>query len=125
MVALMTTHEPTDPNALIVKHLCAIGKALEKNFTLMGRPLEIEEIFSLTGLLPAMVKKAEHFSNLCLGYGLGSTFEKADPSLLGQKVTFDDATPSVIRYVCILDVLIEIINHAGDSNVSLDELMYE
>ena len=110
----------------ISKQLGAIVKSLNVNFTLNQRPISPEEIFQETGLLVALARRADQLSTLCLRYGIGVTFVETENTLLGVKVIFDDVTPNTLRYLCILDVLQEIINVSPDrSNVSLDELMYD
>ncbi len=108
------------------KQLCAITKALKVNFTLNQRVLTPEEIFKDTGLFPAIARRADQLCSLCLGYGLGVTFTETEEALTGVRVVFDDVTPNTLRYLCILDVLYELIYISGNSSsVSLDELMYD
>lgn len=108
------------------KQLGAIAKALGANFTLNDRPISYEEVFADTGLLPAMARRADQLCSLCLGYGIGITFAEAEKSLLGVKVTFDDVTPNILRFLCLTDVLCELMQ-AGKSTAQtpLDELMYD
>jgi intracellular multiplication protein IcmS len=103
-----------------------IAKALNLNFTLNGRPLSYPEVFSDMGMLPALAKRADQLCSLCLGYGLGVTFTEAEGSRLGIKSIFDDDTPATLRYLCITDVLYELM-HAAPSKgqVPLDDLMYD
>lgn len=110
----------------ISKQMTTIVKSLKINFTLNQRPISVEEIFQETGLFVALARRADQLSSLCLGYGIGVTFSETENALLGVKAIFDDVTPNVLRYMCLLDVLFEIINIAPDrNNVSLDELMYD
>lgn len=110
----------------IANKMCAIVKQLGVNFTLKGRPISYTEIFSDTGLLPGLVRRADQLSSLCLGYGLGATFDDVEKSLLGVKVSFDEFTPDILRVFCITDVVCELIKSSPDKNeVSLDELMYD
>ena len=110
----------------IQKALCAIAKALNAKFTLNDRPISYEEVFSDTGLLPALARRADQLCSLCLGYGIGISFAEADKALLGVKITFDEVTPNVLRYLCITDVLCELIQSSKNTNVTpLDELMYD
>lgn len=106
--------------------LAKIAKVLSANFTLNGRSISYEEVFSETGLLPALARRADQLSSLCLGYGIGASFDEAEKSLLGVKVIFDDVTPNIIRYLCLTDVIHELIQ-AGPTphNTPLDELMYD
>src|SRR3990167_2145276 len=92
--------------------LSAMTKQIGANFTLKGRPISYTEMFADTGLLPGLVKRADQLASLCLGYGLGATYEDVEKSLLGVKVTFDEFTPDVLRLFCILDVLNELIKNS-------------
>ena len=59
-------------------------------------------------------------------YGIGATFDEAPESKLGVKVKFDATTPEVLRLLCIIDVLNEIVKAAPiRDKVSLDELLYD
>lgn len=106
--------------------LSEMTKKIGANFTLKGRPISRTEIFSDTGLLPGLAKRADQLASLCLGYGLGATYEDVEKSLLGVKVTFDEFTPDVLRLFCILDVVCELIKSSSSKDaVALDELMYD
>lgn len=106
--------------------LTNIAKKMGYNYTLKGRPLAYSEVFSDTGLLPGLAKRADQLASLCLGYGLGASYEDIEESLLGVKVAFDEFTPDVLRLFCITDVLYEMAKMSPDpSQVSLDELMYD
>lgn len=110
----------------LIKKLCAIAKALNANFTLRGNPISYEEVFSVTGLLPALAKRADQLASLCLGYGIGVSFEDAEKSLKGTRVKFDDVTPNTLRLLCITDVICEIMQAApSQASIPLDELMYD
>ncbi len=99
---------------------------MNANFTLNSRQMTYTEVFADTGLLPAIARRADQLCSLCLGYGIGVTFDESDKSTLGVKVTFDDVTPNVLRLLCMTDVINELIE-AGPSREStpLDELMYD
>lgn len=106
--------------------MAAVAKSMGKFYTLKGRQLNIDEVFSDTGLMPGLARRADQIASLCFGYGLGATFEDEEQSLLGQRVIFDSFTPDALRVFCILDSLMEIIR--GNDNggvVSMDELMYD
>jgi intracellular multiplication protein IcmS len=108
------------------KKLKAIAKALKVTFTLNGKPANLDEVFSEKGLLPAIARRADQLSSLCLGYGIGIKFEETTSALLGVAVEFDDIVPNAIRYLCILDILCELIyNSPSKELVPLDELMYD
>lgn len=95
-------------------------------FLLNDRMITFEEIFSPAGLLPALSRRADQLCSLCLGYGMGVTFEEAQGSILGVKVVFDDVTPAILRVLCLTDVISELIKAAPSPHaVALDELMYD
>src|SRR5579863_8406396 len=94
-----------DISELIAK----IARTMGARFSLNGRPMTVEEVFTPTGLLPAISRRADQLCSLCLGYGIGATFEEAEGSVLGVKVIFDDITPNVLRLLCIVDVMNELI----------------
>lgn len=108
------------------KQLCSIAKVLGAKFYFRDKQISYEEVFSETGLLPALAKRADQLCSLCLGYGIGAVFPEADKSLLGTRVQFDEITPNILRFLCILDVLNELVKFAPSKDrVSLDELMYD
>lgn len=102
------------------------ARLMQGNFSLNGRPLTMEEVFSPTGLLPGIARRADQLSSLCLGYGIGATFDEAEGSLLGVQVVFDDITPNVLRIMCMIDVLNELMKGTPKGEtVALDQLMYD
>ncbi len=108
------------------KKLEAIVKHMGSTFTFKGRALPPAEIFADTGLLPGLAKRADQLSQLCFGYGIGASFEDMDKAVLGNKVTFDEFTPDVLRLFTIVDVLYELIRSSADPQVvALDELLYD
>ncbi len=108
------------------KSLAKIAKTMNAKFYLNERMISYDEVFSETGLLPAIARRADQLCSLCLGYGIGVSFDEAEKSLLGVKSIFDDVTPNVLRLMCITDVLSELIQSAPDkTKTPLDELMYD
>ncbi len=108
------------------KKLIALVKVMNVNFTLNSKPISYEKVFAVDGLLPGLARRADQLCSLCLGYGIGVTFEESEGTTLGTKVSFDEATPNILRLLCIGDVLSEIIKSASSSDsVPLDELMYD
>lgn len=110
----------------ISKQLEQIAKALNCNFTLHDRPVSYEQVFAPTGMLPAIARRADQLCSLCLGYGIGVSFDEAEKSTMGVEVTFDEVTPNILRFMCITDILCELIHSAPiKGKVPLDELMYD
>lgn len=112
--------------ANLSKKLTKLAISMNAKFSLRDSPISYAEVFSETGMLPAISRRADQLCSLCLGYGIGVTFEEMEGTILGLKVTFDDVTPHSLRYLCIVDVINELIKAArGKELVPLDELMYD
>lgn len=110
----------------IQSNLCAIAKSLGADFTLKDRLLAHEEVFADTGLLPALAKRADQLCSLCLGYGIGVSFEEVEKSQLGVQVKFDEATPGALRLMCLTDILCELIHMSPSRElVPLDDLLLD
>jgi intracellular multiplication protein IcmS len=110
----------------IQSDLIAVAKALHADFTLSDRLLSHDDVFSDIGLLPAMAKRADQLCSLCLGYGIGVSFEEVEKSQLGVRVKFDEMTPGVLRLMCLTDILCELINMSPSRElVPLDDLMLD
>lgn len=113
-------------NVDISKSMAMIAAHLNAKFYLNDRFVSYEEIFSVTGLLPAIAKRADQLCSLCLGYGLGLSFDDSEEALLGSRVSFDEVTPNAIRLLCMTDVVNELIQHGPSKEYTpLDELMYD
>lgn len=110
----------------ISKCMALIAARMNAKFYLNDRFVSYEEVFSVTGLLPAIARRADQLCSLCLGYGIGVTFNDSEGALLGTQVVFDEVTPVTLRLLCMTDVVTELIN-GGPSNdyTPLDELMYD
>jgi intracellular multiplication protein IcmS len=110
----------------LAKKLEAISKQLGATFSFKGQNLPLAEVFAETGLLPGLAKRADQLAQLCLGYGIGVSFQDADQAVLGKKVNFDEFTPEVLRIFMITDVLCELIRMSPTPHaVALDELLYD
>lgn len=110
----------------ISKYMGLIATKMNAKFYLNDRFVSYDEVFSTTGLLPAIARRADQLCSLCLGYGLGITFSDSEVSLLGTEVIFDKVTPSVLRLLCLTDVVNELIQGGPSKDYTpLDELMYD
>src|SRR3982751_3514174 len=110
----------------ISQKICKIVRVMGSRFSLNGRPMTIDEVFAPAGLLPAIARRADQLCSLCLGYGIGVTFEEVEGSTLGVKVVFDDITPNILRLLCITDVVNELIQSTPRGDMTpLDQLMYD
>ena len=110
----------------IEKILVKIFKMKDYRFILKDREITLEEIFSPSGLLPAIAKRADNLCSLCLGYGLGAEFDKEEKSSLGTTVTLDESTPQALVVLMLFDVMEDIrIRSNSSKGIVLDELLYD
>ena len=110
----------------ITNKLISLAKKMGYHFTFKNQPIGYPEIFADVGLLPGLARRADQLASLCLGYGIGATFDDCEEGLLGSKVTFDEFTPDALRLLCIGDVLYELVKTSADpSSAALDELLYD
>lgn len=110
----------------IRKSMALIAASMNAKFYLNDRFVSFEEVFADTGLLPAIARRADQLCSLCLGYGLGVSFDEAEGALLGTRVVFDEVTPNVLRLLCMTDVVNELIQGGPSRDYTpLDELMYD
>lgn len=110
----------------VSEQLGKIARLMNARFVLNGRPMTIDEVLAPTALLPAIARRADQLSSLCLGYGIGATFEEAEGTTLGVRVIFDDITPNLLRLLCMTDVLNELIQATPRGDMTpLDQLMYD
>ena len=91
------------------KCMTLIAASMNAKFYLNDRFVSFDEVFVDTGLMPAIAKRADQLCSLCLGYGLGATYDEAEGALLGIRVVFDEVTPNVLRLLCMTDVMNELI----------------
>ena len=110
----------------VTKEIIKVARTIGARFSLNGRPLTLEEALSTTGLLPGISRRADQLCSLCLGYGIGVSFEEVEGASLGVKVVFDDLTPHVLRMLCLTDVMFELIKGTPKGDLtSLDQLLYD
>lgn len=110
----------------VVQVMSSIMRKQGISFTLEGQPIKYESVFADNGMLPPIAQRADQLCSLCLGYGLGITFEEDSEGTVKKRVQFDEATPKVLRYLCLTDVLCELSKRAPEASVTpLDELLYE
>lgn len=110
----------------VSQQLIKIVRAMNGRFSLNGRPMTVDEVLAPAGLLPAIAKRADQLSSLCMGYGIGASFEEAEGSVLGTRVVFDDITPNTLRLLCMIDVVNELMQSTPRGDLTaLDQLMYD
>ena len=118
--------ERQEQQDLIINKIMAIAKAMNCKFTVKNEEISIEKAFSAAGLLPAIMRRADQLCSFCMGYGLGVTFDRADNSMLGVSVQFDNKIPISLRLLCFTDVILEIVHTSSSGQlVPLDSLTEE
>ncbi|HTM63594.1 MAG TPA: type IV secretion IcmS family protein [Gammaproteobacteria bacterium] len=102
------------------------ARQMRGNYSLNGRPMTMEEVFNPSGLMAGIARRADQLCSLCLGYGIGVTFEEEEGAVLGVKVIFDEITPNSLRLLCMIDVLNELMRGSRPGDMTaLDQLMYD
>lgn len=110
----------------VPSHMIKVARAMSGRYSLNGRPMTMDEVFALNGLLPGIARRADQLCSLCLGYGIGVTFEEEEGAVLGVKVVFDDITPHVLRVLCMVDVLNELMRGTPKGDMTaMDQLLYD
>jgi len=99
---------------------------MNAKFSINEQSISYMDVFSETGLLPGIARRADQLSSLAMGYGIGVTFDETEGAKLGVKAKFDDVTPNSLRYLCIIDVISELMNKNTIAGITkLDELLYD
>ena len=110
----------------VAEQLGKIARSMGARFSLNGRPMTVDEVLAPNSLLPAIARRADQLCSLCLGYGIGATFEEEEGATLGVRVIFDDITPNTLRLLCMTDVINELTQHTPRGGMAaLDQLMYD
>jgi intracellular multiplication protein IcmS len=110
----------------IESKLALIADDLKINFTLNGKVIPKEDVFTELGLFPAIMRRADQLSSFCLTYGLGIDFDSDSEARLGVICRFSDAVPDSFRILCATEIFYELIEAATDKeNIPLDDLMYD
>jgi len=110
----------------IGKQLALIATEMGISFTTNSKPMAVDDVFSNTGFLPAIIRRADQLCSFCLGYGLGISFDEAPEARLGVYVKFDNAVPNMLRVMCATEILYELMESSPNRPVvALDDLMYD
>ena len=103
-----------------------LATTMRYEFSLKGRSLSADEVFSDTGLLPVIADRANKHCVLCFGYGIGVSVVSEEHATAGKKMVVDDKAPQVLALLFILDVLIALAaTNTAKGRVVLDELLLD
>lgn len=94
-------------------------------YTLRSKVIEPEEVFSATGLMPALVKRADQLCSLCFGVSSGATYADEKDAMLGTKLVLKSNQLPMGFYFCFADTLLEVTGSAKNTRVNMDELLYD
>ena len=108
----------------VVKICNKVSKKMDITFVLKSKEIEHEKVFSTTGLLPSIIKRADQLSLLLFGRKTGSEFKDSDKSMLGVEVKVDGCK-QLTALLCVIDVLMEMLKRAKGNRVEVDELLYD
>ena len=108
----------------VMKICDKISKKMNITYVLKSKTIEHEKVFSTTGLLPSIIKRADQLSLLLFGKKTGSEFKDSEKSMLGVEVKVDNCK-ELTSLLCVADVLMEMLKRAKDNRVEVDELLYD
>ena len=93
-------------------------------YVLKSKEIEFEKVFSTSGLLPSIIKRADQLSLLLFGRKTGGEFKDSEKSMLGVEVQLDNCR-KLTALLCVADVLLELIKKSRNNRVDVDELLYD
>jgi len=103
--------------------------ALNVVFTYDEKNISYSKVFSPTGFLPSIERRAEQLLQLTARRRLGITFEEAEGSLVGTKITFEKDISWTVRLFPTLVVLLDLCKDTRQYELSLvvalDSLKYD
>ena len=103
-----------------------LATTLNYDFSLKGRSLSADEVFSDTGLLPVIAERANKHCVLCFGYGIGVNIVAEEHATAGKKMVVDEKAPQVLALLFIMDVMIALAaTSMAKGRVVLDELLLD
>lgn len=108
----------------VLKICNKISKKRNVTYVLKSKEIESEKVFSIIGLLPSIMKRADQLSLLLFGQKTGVQFKDNDKAMLGVEVDIAQCT-ELTSLLCVADVVSELINRGQDKRISVDELLYD
>jgi intracellular multiplication protein IcmS len=103
-----------------------VSKEMNIGFSLHNKAIDASDVFAETGLLPAILRRADQLCSFCFGYGLGVSFDESDGTRLGVRVNFNNEVPNVLRVMCAVEIMFELMEAAPNrTRIALDDLMYD
>ena len=108
----------------VLKICNKISKKMDITYVLKSKVIDHEKVFSTSGLLPSIIKRADQLSLLLFGRKTGADFKDNEKAMLGVEVKID-ACKRITSLLCVADVLMELIKKAKNNRVDVDELLYD
>lgn len=91
----------------------------QRKFTYQGQEVPFDKLFSPTGALPVLVRKAGLLSDFLFGESLHVNYKTQPNSLTGEEVVIADAQHAFTLVMLLYDTVEELIINAGDGDVVL------
>lgn len=108
----------------VLKICNKITQKMQITYVLKSKVIEHEKVFSTSGLLPSIIKRADQLSLLLFGRKTGSEFKDNEKSMLGVEVLITNCK-QLTALLCVADVLMELIKRQKNNRVEVDELLYD
>lgn len=97
---------------------------LNVHFKLNNKSLTSKNIVNNKTLVASIIKRADQLCSFCLNTSLNINFNKKEDSDIDLE--FNDNTSHTLIMLCAIEIIIEIIETAPDTNnVNLDDLLYD
>lgn len=109
----------------IDRAMAFIAKEMGINFTLQRKKADLDIAFSEDGVLPALLKRADHLSQFCLKEGLDIEFPESSDNQAGKSIQYGNKISATIRIMFAVEILFQLVESSPDrSQVSLDDFLY-
>lgn len=91
----------------------------QRKFTYQGQEVPFDKLFSPTGALPVLVRKAGLLADFLFGESLHVNYKTHPTSMTGEEVIVSDQQHAFTLVMLLYDVVEELIINAGDGDVAL------
>lgn len=99
----------------ISKILLKLAEQRDKTFIYQGQPISLEQVFSMSGGLPILAKRANLLADFLFGESLKVYYRDDPESLTGERLEIDPEQHAFVLLMLLFDVVEEIFVNAGDA----------
>lgn len=108
----------------LTQFLCAFAEQMKCSFTLRGQSMPADKAFAPKALLPALLKKADHLCDFCMGHGIHVMFPEEQSSMVSYTFELKPEASKPMILLCLVDVMMDMIYAASSRDaIALDELL--